>query len=380
LGQSLNNLANVLRVTRRRAEAEQASRRALALFEQLVRESPYATSYQAQLGLGYYNLGDCVGQAGQFTKAEQAYRKAGAVQERLAAKFPRVADYQSAPARTLFQLGGLLQGQGRYLEARGSLEKALRYQLATVKLRSGASDDLDALWRVYVLLLYVLVQLEAPPDAAPSAPELVRAYARSWQDYRDGAATLTRGVSAPAKTYPLPPEVARQRLAQALADQARALLRVAVQQSSGSPEAQNSLAWFLANPPARQLRDAAQAVELAKKAVHRVPGNATYWHTLGVAHYRAGDGRAAVTALEKARALRPGGSGFDGFFLAVAHWQLGNQAFARSWYDDAATALEKIKPQDEAPYRFRAEAAALMGIATPPPLRPEGPFPRKGVR
>ena len=86
------------------------------------------------------------------------------------------------------------------------------------------------------------------------------------------------------------------------------------------------------------------------------------WNTLGVAHYRAGDWKAAVEALEKSMALRSGGDGFDWFFLAMAHWQLGDKPQARSWFNRAVPRMEKMQPKDEELVRIRAEAAALLGV------------------
>src|SRR5262249_47445153 len=64
--------------------------------------------------------------------------------------------------------------------------------------------------------------------------------------------------------------------------------------------AQSSLAWVLATCPDTKLRDPDRAVELARKAVQLAPKVGMYWNTLGVAHYRAGDWKAAVAALDKA--------------------------------------------------------------------------------
>jgi eukaryotic-like serine/threonine-protein kinase len=78
-------------------------------------------------------------------------------------------------------------------------------------------------------------------------------------------------------------------------------------------------------------------VELAKKAVERLPREGNYWNTLGVAHYRAGDYRAAIEALEKAEALEPDKHfAFNAFFVAMANWQLGQRDQARQWYHRAA--------------------------------------------
>jgi hypothetical protein len=61
--------------------------------------------------------------------------------------------------------------------------------------------------------------------------------------------------------------------------------------------------------------------------------------------------------------LRKGGDSFDFFFLAMAHWQLNDKDKAREWYDQAVAWMDKNAPQNEELKRFRAEAAALLGLA-----------------
>jgi WD40 repeat protein len=154
----------------------------------------------------------------------------------------------------------------------------------------------------------------------------------------------------------------------------------------------NGLAWFLATCPDRKIRNHRRAVELASKAVvllGAVPGqansgrDASYPDTLGVAYYRAGNWKAATATLELLIAHRfyvPS----TRFFLAMAYWQLGAKEKARQMYNQAVLWMEKhqqkarqepiqgwwsmeqYKQQAEELRRFRAEAAALLGIKDPP--------------
>jgi tetratricopeptide (TPR) repeat protein len=140
-------------------------------------------------------------------------------------------------------------------------------------------------------------------------------------------------------------------------------------------------------------RDPARAVELAKRATELVPRAGAYWQTLGVAHYRAGQWREAITALDKSEALldksealAPGSSmniqngffqasmGINGFFQAMAHWKLSQKEGARSWYDRAAKWTDQHRPHSPALHRLRLEAAALLGLPAPPvsPALPPG--------
>src|SRR5262249_24593291 len=119
---------------------------------------------------------------------------------------------------------------------------------------------------------------------------------------------------------------------------------------------------LLANCPEAKVRDPRRAVEVARRAVQLEPKQGTYWSTLGVAHYRAGSPKEAVAALEKSVELRNGGDGFDGLFLAMAHWRLGDRDRARKWYDRAVRGMEKNAPQDDELRRFRTEVAELLGL------------------
>jgi tetratricopeptide (TPR) repeat protein len=147
----------------------------------------------------------------------------------------------------------------------------------------------------------------------------------------------------------------------------------------------NNVAWLLATAPDAGARDPARAIELATELVRLLPGEGNSWNTLGVAQYRAGDWRKAVSALEKSLELHRGkpevdqGDAYSGFFLAMAYWQLGkaeqgaaqeqarHRQEARRWYGRAVAWTEKYEPRSEELRRFRAEAAEVLGIQEPPP-------------
>jgi serine/threonine protein kinase/tetratricopeptide (TPR) repeat protein len=112
-------------------------------------------------------------------------------------------------------------------------------------------------------------------------------------------------------------------------------------------QAHNNLAWLLATCPEARVRDPKRAVELAKKAVEMAPLNGYNWITLGAAHYRAGDWKAAVAALDKSMELRKRMDTTDSLFLAMAHHQLGNHDVARKLYDRAVGWMNKFKAELE---------------------------------
>ena len=88
-----------------------------------------------------------------------------------------------------------------------------------------------------------------------------------------------------------------------------------------------------------------------------------YW----VAHYRAGEWRAAVGTLEKARSMLAGSDRCVGTFaLAMARWQAGQREQARRCFDQAARDAVALSPASRLVQDFRAEAVALLGLPTSP--------------
>jgi Flp pilus assembly protein TadD len=124
----------------------------------------------------------------------------------------------------------------------------------------------------------------------------------------------------------------------------------------------NNLAWLLATCPDPRFRDGGKAVEFAKTAAELAPTEGSFRNTLGAAHYRAGEWKLAVEALNKSMELGQGGNSFDWFFLAMAHRQLGEKDKARQWYEKAAQWMEKNQHNDEELRRFRTEAEELLKI------------------
>jgi WD40 repeat protein len=124
----------------------------------------------------------------------------------------------------------------------------------------------------------------------------------------------------------------------------------------------NELAWTMTNLRYAEPYQFRIAVALALHAVQSEPTKGEFWNTLGVAHYRAGNWKEAVGALEKSIELRKGGDSFDWFFLAMAQWQMDEKEKAHKWYDQAVQWMDKNQPNNAQLNRFRAEAAELLGM------------------
>ena len=56
------------------------------------------------------------------------------------------------------------------------------------------------------------------------------------------------------------------------------------------------------------------------------------------------------------------GDSYDWFFLAMAHWQLGEEEKARQWFDRAVQWMDKNMSKGKELGRFRAEATELLKI------------------
>jgi serine/threonine protein kinase/tetratricopeptide (TPR) repeat protein len=132
----------------------------------------------------------------------------------------------------------------------------------------------------------------------------------------------------------------------------------------------NDVAWFLTSCPEPRFRNPVRAVALANQAVERNPGRGEYWSTLGAARYRVGDWQGAVTALQKSMALLKDGEVEALFFLAMAHWKLGNKDEASKRYGGAVAWMDKNKPVGEGLLRLREEAARLLGLPGGPEVAP----------
>jgi tetratricopeptide (TPR) repeat protein len=120
-------------------------------------------------------------------------------------------------------------------------------------------------------------------------------------------------------------------------------------------------AWQLATDPDLSRRDPAKAVSLAEGAVARAPNDAKWWDVLGVARYRAGDARGAISALERQRELNNGEiAPTPMFFLAMAQWQLGKRDQARQWYSRALGSIAKNAPTDAVMLAAQVQAGEML--------------------
>jgi serine/threonine protein kinase len=295
------------------AEAAQSLRHGCDLARQASAASPGTPHYRVMLGMGLALLHQELGELGSQREAEEVERRALEVTRKLAADFPDVPYYREVLAWSWDQFAHGWQCLGRLREE----EEAWRQQLATYDQLTQAFPTVPR-FRGRMLL------------GQQHLAELL------WGDGRRAEAT----------------ELFRKIL-----DQIKRI----------NPEDADALdtgAWFLATCPEARLRDARRAVDLARRATTLAPQEQDSWTTLGAALYRAGDWRAAIEALGKARA-GPEASAWNFLFLAMAQAKLGRGDWARRCYDEATVLMGKSRVGRRELSRLRAEAEQVLGIEQP---------------
>jgi serine/threonine protein kinase/tetratricopeptide (TPR) repeat protein len=374
--------ANVLRELGRRDAAEQAYREALEGFTRMALDFPEVPDHRNRLASTYVNLGLLL-QESNPKEADEAFRNALEHYERLAKDYPAVPDYPSRLGATLHNYGGLVLGRGDPAEARRLFERAIPYQRRALDTNPRNSAYRQFLINHYASLAGILVQQGDHVEAARQTRAFVALGPDRWFDYQRAADVLTHCAVLASKdeTLPIPQ---REAVAQEYQTEIKGYLPEILKRVGEDPEQMNQVSWYLSTRTEPRIRDHLAAVPLARKATEKNGQKATYWNTLGVAHYRAGDGKAAIEALKKSMGLSKGGSAEDWLFLAMAHWKLDHKIEARTWYDKSARWMEQngaalAKNAEDAKElgRFRAEAAELLGIQEELKSKNQGPTPER---
>lgn len=308
---------NLLREAKRPVEAEAAYREAIAVLEELAKADSKERSYRQELGRNHNWLGIVLAQIGQQQKAEEAHREALGIYEKLTA------------------------------ETEASASRWHRQELAWTCLNLG------------------------------EAVEKARGFAEAMDLYRRAGELCEKlATEHPDGTYPHWERHAYGKLIQLLTgtgqpDEAMVICRKLLEQKPPhSGQALNMVAWSLISGADAEFWAPELAVLLAEKAVELAPNSADCWNTLGVAHYRAGDFRKAISELKKSDALEgPNYFELNGLFLAMAHRKAGEEEQARKWYTAALVWMEKRNAKNDLLLRARDDAASLLGL--PETLSPE---------
>jgi tetratricopeptide (TPR) repeat protein len=138
----------------------------------------------------------------------------------------------------------------------------------------------------------------------------------------------------------------------------------------------NNLAWLLATCPDKTVREPADAVKYATRAVELSDTDGNNWNTLGVARLRNGDFKGSREALMRSISIRGGGDGFDWFYLAILDDKEGKPDSALTLYQQASEWHRRTRPMDPELYEIEQEAAEELKLPKPPrPALPEATRP-----
>jgi Tfp pilus assembly protein PilF len=223
------------------------------------------------------------------------------------------------------QLAGVLSGQGKLAEATDECRTAIRLEPASAYSH-----------QQFAGILYDHGKLAEASDEYRTAIRLDPAGAYAH-------AQLAAILSAQGK------------LAEAK-DEYRTVLRL----EPDKAWAHNQFAWALVRSPDRPRHDYDEALELSRKAVKLAPKEGNYVNTLALAEYRVGHWGESIAASERSMALGNGGSAFDWFFLALAHWKKGEKDKAAAWFDKAVAWTKEKDPRNTELRQFWKEAADLL--------------------
>jgi serine/threonine protein kinase/tetratricopeptide (TPR) repeat protein len=380
LAASHNNLGLVFQQLGRPLEAEASFRQALSMFQELAAELPTVPHYRYQQAINLDNLVGILGAAGKDVEAEQLASQSRDIMEKLAADYPEVPEYRFRIAFYLNNFADTLMDAGNWAEARQLRERALVHQKAAMEPDSLYTADQEWLYLELNSLMEVQVALGDQAAAARTAEDFVQLDNTPRPANLPGHAMLRseellkkvlKDEMAEGMQRPDSPVKQRREFESAAhVLLIKAFIQDAAQQSVDDPD-QYHLVSFLTTAP-EHLRDADLALKTARRAVELKPGDATCLQALGWALYRTGDFRGSIETLNKAGTS-------DTFVHAMAHWQLGEKAEARTAFDACSEWLQGYEQRCEEELkqgitqvplpvqlkRLQAEAAAMLGVTIP---------------
>jgi tetratricopeptide (TPR) repeat protein len=264
----------------------------------------------------------------------------------------------------------MLRRKQEYPEARRLLEQAVSRELAVLKENPQNEESRTFLRKHYLNLAFTLLPMNEYEESVGAAREFLKVSPKGPAEYITAASVVVQCLSGKEREAANIPEAERWALLASWSEIASEYIQRAIDTQLLKCEklpsfdllSCNNVAWYLVTHPSLRFGKTRASVELAKMATQHRPGSGIFWNTLGIAHYRGGEWKESIQALEKSIELRSGGDSNDFFFLAMAHWQLGDRERAQQWYKRAVRWMEKNPSDDPDLRRFRAEAIALLGL------------------
>jgi serine/threonine-protein kinase len=339
--------------------------KAAALSEQLVRAHPDVSDYAARLATIHVNMGADYRSESRIDEALTAVSQALPLAEELAQQYPGVPQYAQILVTAFNNLGYYQTLAGRHAEAVVTLTRGTEAVERLVRDNPDVPDHAQSLAMMY----FSRANLQsARGDLAAALASTTRAeqVIGRWAREKPGVAEYAELEGRIAlQTGWLLYGLGREGESADAFGRSRATWERLTRDHPGQVTFPSYLAALLVECPLKRLRDPARALTLAQEGVRLAPTSFDQWQTLGLAHYRLGQGSDAVAAMERARQLMPKGDErreLVELALAMAQWQAGQKDAARRLYAEAAGRIDQAAVRHPQHQALRAEAAALLGV------------------
>lgn len=355
-------LASALRVLGRVNEEENAYRRAIEDYALLCDVLPGVPQFRESRAISQNDLTGLHYKLGRLEDAERELKPAQEAIQQLMTENPGFPRYVDEWARGRDLAGEILRDRGQATEAQAACRDAIdAYERLLPDADQGTSPEVAKYLESLALCqshlgqtLHLLGDIEAADRAFQKAIEMATRIAAKSPLVRDSLGFIHQHRGTLWESQGRQEEAAREF---GLAKQIWTELASA---SDAAAEHRYHLAWLLVNCQHAELRDPQKAAILARELTVEAPGNPAYWNCLGVASYRLGLWESSAQTLEKACVLRGCDDARDGFFLAMAHWQLKREDQARKEYGRARRTFEQTMPGNLEVRRLAEEASGTI--------------------
>jgi tetratricopeptide (TPR) repeat protein len=364
LGATRYNYANLLQNNGRHAEAVTEFDQAVSLITAVMARGADRQQCRYWLAQFLYNRAGSQYQLAQKLESEQSYRQSLDYWEGLAKEFPEKSEYESRVGATLNNIAMVIKGEGRSAEARDLLVRAESHQRRAIDVRPTYEFARTFLINHLDNLVDLHASLGEYQEASDAAARLVLV-----NEDESASLQIANLLSSCVSRIKRDPQLNDQQRAEWIrryVAQAHSVLRAAINRLPENLVLYHQWAYFCANDRNLEMRDPKYAVVLAKAAVRSVDNNWMFWQTLGIAHYRNGQWSESMEAMNRSIAECPTTGTCGHFaFLAMAHWQLGQQDDARKWYDQAIAWTNDCSSPEEKRKALPlcTEAAELLNIS-----------------
>ena len=361
-------------------EALAAFEKARAIAERRARENPTVPSFKGDLAISHNNVGTQLSVLGKHAESLAAFEQARAIQEQLVREYPSDTKFQSDLTLSLNNIGKQLRDLGKPNESLAAIEQALAIRERIVRENPSNTefqDDLTNSRNNFGLALMELGKLEEAVGVfreamrtttdKPGTLNLLGNVLRKQGKFEEAIAAYRESAQLDPKSVPPHFNLSWLFFEQGKYQEALDVYRDAIRIEPSSPWFKIHLARLICFTPDPKFRDTEQALDLATKAVNLEPDSAFVIGSLGMAQYRVSQFAPAVESLDKSiKRMEDDVSLSFRFFLAMAHWQLGQKDEARQQFDKSVELMEQMAEANSTLKLIHTEAAELLGIPDKP--------------